>query len=254
MATETTQQELYAHMAEWRKFLRRHEDNVFNGLFFDKEDITPEEVDKFVYDTAMFFDMPLPQVYDTCDTLAKEISRSGSDYDIFYNEKLLRDAGINNKDAFKLMLTHEVCHHTFRNVIFGLLNNEHWTKELVCDYMAGVRSLMDGFTTGKYKYTISTTKSSMSHPPGWCRKPAFLQGRQTIESLLGNGEYLRIRDVIDDFKDFIIRNKEVIENEWNRYVEHCNDPIPAPKQTRIEDLPDTNLIKQYVLYGKTGLQ
>ena len=94
MATEMTQQELYAHMAEWRKFLRRHEDNVFNGLFFDKEDITPEEVDKFVYDTAMFFDMPLPQVYDTCDTLAKEIGRSGSDYDIFYNEKLLRDAGI----------------------------------------------------------------------------------------------------------------------------------------------------------------
>lgn len=254
MAAEMTQQELYAHMAEWQKFLRRHEDNVFNALFFDKEDISPEEIAKFVYDTAMFFDMPLPQVYDQCETLAKEISRSGSDYDIFYNEKLLIDAGINNKDAFKLMLTHEICHHTFRNVIFGLLFNERWTHELLCDYMAGVRSYMGGYTTGKYKYTISTFKTSETHPPGWCRKPAFLQGRQTIETILKRGENLRVKDVLDDFKDFIIRNKDVIETEWRRFIEHINDPKPVLKETRLEDLPDTNLIKRYILYGKTGLQ
>ena len=248
-----TQQELYAHMAEWQKFLRRDEDNIFNALFYDKEVIRPEEVDEFVHDTAMFFDMPVPQVYDSCETLAKEVSRSGSDYDIFYNEKLLRDAGINNRDAFKLMLTHEICHHTFRNVVFGLLNNEHWTQELVCDYVAGVRSVMCNINTGKYKYTVSVTESSLSHPPGWCRKPAFLRGREVIQALLKNGESLRIKDVIDEFKDFVVRNRDVIEKEWERFVEHINDPKPVNEETRCEDLPDTNLIKKYMLYGKTGL-
>lgn len=246
-----TQQELYTQMAEWQKFIRRHEDNVFNGIFFDKEDIRPDEIDKFVYDTAMFFDMPLPQVYDRCETLAKEISRSGSDYDIFYNEKLLRETGINNKDAFKLMLTHEVSHHTFRNVIFGLLYNERWTHELLCDYMAGVRSYMSGFTTGKYKYTISTTKTCDTHPPGWCRKPAFLQGRKTIKALLEDGGTFRSNDIVGGFKDFICRNKEVIETEWELYIEHIKDPKPVLKETRLEDLPDTNLIKKRIQYGKT---
>lgn len=254
MADELTRQKLFAKMSIWNKFIRRHEDNIFNALFFDKEDFCAEEIDGFVHDTAMFFDVTLPQVYDDCETLAKEISRSGSDYDIYYNERLLRDAGINNKDAFKLMLTHEVCHHVFRNVVFGLIENERWTHELICDYMAAVRAVMNGFATGKYLYTIRESKGSRSHPPGWIRKPAFVQGWKSVESLLNENVKFNVHHLIGNFKEFVMYNKDVIDNEWRNIDAHIDDPKPEPKETRIEDLPDSNLIKRYVMYGKTGLQ
>ena len=45
---------MYKHIAEWRKFLRRHECNVFDALFYDKEDITEEDVKSIVTKVAAF--------------------------------------------------------------------------------------------------------------------------------------------------------------------------------------------------------
>lgn len=253
MAEGLSQQEHFDHMSKWQKYVRRHKDNVFNAIFFDKEDFSIEEIEGFVHDTAMYFDVPLPQVYDECETLAKEISRSGSDYEVYYNENLLRRAGINNKDAFKLMLTHEVCHHVFRNVAFGMLSNDSWTHELVCDYMAAVRSVMDGFATGKYLYTISNANGDQSHPPGWLRKQAFLHARQSVEFLISEQRKFNVHYLMSSFREFVKKNKDVLDDECNIILQHSEAPKTEAKDIRINDLPDSNLIKRYVLYGKTGL-
>lgn len=253
MAQEKDMHELYAHMAEWHRFQRRDTDNIFNALFYDKENLATDEIMEFVQGTARFFDMPLPQVYDGCETFAKAVSRSMADYDICYNEKLLDGIGINNRDAFKLLMTHEVSHHVFRNVVFGSLANERWTHELVCDYMAGVRSVMCSFATGKYKYAIGASKPSLTHPPGLYRKKAFLHGCKAVEELRKSCGGLQHTDVLDGFKEFIIQSRPMIDDEWYSFLEHVDGPVPAPVETGIEDLPDSNLLKQLVLYGKIEL-
>ena len=246
-------EELYAHMVEWQKFLRKHDDNIFNALFKDKENFSCCEIVEFANDTAFFFDVPCPHVYDKCETLAKEISRNGIDYDIFYNKQLLEDVGINNKDAFKLMLTHEICHHVFRDVVFGLLVNEMWTKELVCDYFAAVRSIMAHYDTGKYKYAINNFIASYTHPPGWARKKIFLHGRDIIMKSNMDNKVLKVHDIIDEFKNFIIINKDVLDKEWYMILSLKDSFQTKPANISVCDIPDNNLIKQYILYGKTEL-
>ena len=48
-------QEMYEQMARWSKFKRRHEANVFNALFYDKENVTEEEINSIISEVATFF-------------------------------------------------------------------------------------------------------------------------------------------------------------------------------------------------------
>lgn len=245
------QEELYRHIEEWQKFLRRHENNVFNALFRDIENLSHAEIDELVRETAFFFDMPLPTIYETCDTLAKEISWSDNVYSIYYNKQLLDKAGINNKDALKLLFTHEICHHVFRNVVFGLLENERWTKELVCDFITAVRSTISQSDTGKYKYAISNSIKSVTHPSGWSRNKAFLYRREVATLQKDRKALLRINEIIDEFRKFVLLYKQTLDEEWHSLLDIENSSTRNDEHMNIQELDDRNLIKQYVLYGKT---
>lgn len=240
---QSSRSEMYASMNEWAKFMRRDDDSIFSALFHDQEIVNSTDVEEFVEATAKFFDLPIPDVYNSCETLAKVISHNNAQYEVHYDWKKLCDAGINNKDAFKLVLTHELCHHVFKSVRFGFCRNESWNQELMSDFVAGIRSKKHYIASGKYKYAIGTTKACPTHPPGYFRKGLFDLGRKTAERLEHND--FNIHDVTDAFCYIMEVNKKRLNEEWSHFVIHSDDP--KPKTTPIEDLPDTNLIKIAVL-------
>ena len=91
---------MYKHIAEWRKYLRRHECNVFDALFYDKEDVTEEDVQSIVIKVAEFFNMPQPDMQSKCDTFAEVMMGDVAEKcEISYNMEMLRKIGINNRDA-----------------------------------------------------------------------------------------------------------------------------------------------------------
>lgn len=48
----------YEAMNKWMKFTRRHEANIFNAIFLDKEKVTDEDIASFVTDITTFFNLP----------------------------------------------------------------------------------------------------------------------------------------------------------------------------------------------------
>ena len=51
----------YNHQ-QWMKYMRRHEANVFNAFFYDKEDVMEDDIHSIIADVAAFFDLPIPEI------------------------------------------------------------------------------------------------------------------------------------------------------------------------------------------------
>ena len=48
----------YDHQ-QWMKYMRRHEANVFNAIFYDKEEVTEDDIQRIIADVASFFCLPV---------------------------------------------------------------------------------------------------------------------------------------------------------------------------------------------------
>ena len=72
-------QEVYEHMAEWWKFQRRHECNLFEALFKDREDVTEEDIVAIVTNVAEFFNMPTPEISSKCEKFAEVLLGDNAD-------------------------------------------------------------------------------------------------------------------------------------------------------------------------------
>ena len=60
----------YNHQ-EWMKYTRRHEANVFNAIFYDKEEVTEDDIRCIIADVATFFDLPKPEINGKCESFAE---------------------------------------------------------------------------------------------------------------------------------------------------------------------------------------
>ncbi len=245
-----TQQEMYKHMAEWAQFQRRHKANVFNAFFYDKESISEEDIEGVVEGIAKFFDLPLPQIYDTCDTFAKILtSPSATECELHYNIKMLTEAGINNKDAFTMCFVHELSHQLLHRCHFDLFANERWVHELAADLMAGVYANQHPIATGKYKYVLSRQAASETHPAGSIRAEIVDYGRIYFEKRKESHTVLA-SDVLTLLPAFIYLHYDILKKDWKQVEEEVENPpahLPKPKEVRIVDLSDSNLIKQMVM-------
>ncbi len=253
-----TQQEEYKHIAEWLAYQRRENAGFFDVFFYDKEDIDDSFVQESLSWLANFFKMPLPDVLSQTERLAQIIIGNYSKDEaplICYSWNMLQEKGINNKSAFLLILTHELSHYYFYNWVFHHCNNRLWVKELACDYMAGAVSALKGIAGGKYKYVISQTEATITHPYGDIRKKCVEEAQAFVGRIDKNWT---VTECEKGFNLFMMQhNKEV-----NQYLrEHYNEIIQKRSLDRIEKreytiedimrLPDTNLIKQKLLeYGK----
>lgn len=110
----------YDHQ-QWMKYMRRHEANVFNAIFYDKEEVTEDDIQRIIADVASFFCLPVPEINGKCESFAEVLlGDKAGECELSYNLEMLRTAGINNKDAFTLCFVHEMAHQTLHRYQFML--------------------------------------------------------------------------------------------------------------------------------------
>lgn len=233
------------------KHLRRHEANVFNALFFDKEDVREEDILSIITDVSNFFSLPQPEISSKCETFAEMLLSENADKcELSYNIEMLQNTGINNRDAFTLCFVHEMAHQMLTRYRFMLFCSERWIQELAADLTAGLYAERHLLATGKFKYVLSRQKYSITHPDGSLRKEIVEYGQHYLEHMSANGETL-VELVIRILPAFVYTHYGILESDWIKMTDELESPPPPPKPVNIENLPDTNLLKQAIMkYGK----
>ncbi|WP_300761898.1 hypothetical protein [uncultured Parabacteroides sp.] len=236
-------------MNKWMKHTRRHEANIFNALFYDQEAVNEEAVHTILSRVASFFDLPIPLLHGQCESMAKIMtSDDANQCELYYNMRMLNDVGINNLDAMHLCLVHEMAHQVLRDYKFRLFHNEKWIQELAADLIVGAYSQIHDIASGKYKYAVSIQKASLTHPDGLLRKSVIDFSRQSYE-LSSEGRLETIHQSLRTLPYFIFSHFDELRKGWNQVCDELEHP-PVVQRTNIEDLPDSNLLKQMVLKYK----
>lgn len=236
-----------AHAKAFYQRLRRHEANVFNAFFFDKESITEAQIAIRVRRAAKFFDLPEPAVLKGSECLATitytDFSELGSE--IRYDPGKLQDIGVNNVDAFDAILTHELSHQFLARRRFNFCRNKNWSIELACDFIVGVRCSADMLASGKYKYAVGQMRESETHPAGEFRHKAVKAGFDFAEWLSRRGQYPTAQLAIIGINKFLCQESARLNASYHAYLTtRAQAPTAA---IEIMNLPDTNLIKQAIL-------
>jgi len=234
--------------------LRRHNANIFDVFFKDKEDIENETIVAAIAEVAKFFALPVPVLNDKCETIAKVITSSqASECELYYSWQLMEKAGINNHDTLALAFVHELSHELLYQTHFLLFENELWIQELAADMMVGAFSAIgDDVATGKYKYVLRQLPASLTHPDGKLRATVVEFGREYITQLRKQGEVDDIREVLKGLPAFVYAHYQELQESWSK-VQLDDDEEDIPVETTpidYEALPDTNLLKQYYLKHK----
>lgn len=234
--------------------LRRHNANIFDVFFKDKEDIVDETIVAAIEEIAKFFALPVPALHDKCETIAKVMTSSQvSECELYYNWQLMEKAGINNTDTLRLAFVHELSHEILYQTRFLLFKNERWIQELAADMIVGAFSAIGSdVATGKYKYVLRQLPASMTHPDGTLRAAIVEYGREYITQLKHQGRDNDMQDVLNGLPAFVYEHYQELQESWNE-VQRDNDQDDVPVETvsiDYESLSDTNLIKQYYLKHK----
>lgn len=241
----------------WVKFVRRHKANIIDALFLDKDyDIKEEDIKGTIKQVADFFSLPMPVIKERAEVMAEVMtSENASECELYYNWQEMSNSGINNREALQLAFLHELSHQYLYKTRFLLFENELWIQELAADLLVGGFSVLNGdVATGKYKYVVSTQKSSLTHPDGQLREEIVVYGRKYTEQLLRQKRYNGIEDILTGLPAFVYTHYSELQESWdNISLEDALEEHKKPEEhtpTDYESLPDTNLLKQYWLKHK----
>ena len=240
----------------WVKFLRRHDANIIDALFLDRDrDIKEEDIKNTVKQVAEFFELPMPEIQERAETIAEVIiSENADECQLYYDWQEMEKSGINNRDALKLAFLHEMAHQYLFKYHFLLFENELWIQELAADLLVGGFSVLNGdVATGKYKFVVSRQKATLTHPDGGLREIVVGYGRKYVEQLLQQKRYQGTRDILTGLPAFVYSHYKELQESWDRVSleESAKEPVPVErKPIDYESLPDTNLLKQYWLKHK----
>ena len=245
----------YEDTARWLAYLRRHNANIFDVFFKDKDNISDDDIAATIKDVASFFGLPMPSISDKCSTIAEVMTGdNASECELFYSKQMMENAGINNLDTLRLSLVHELSHQVLYNSRFLLFENDLWVQELAADMMVGAFSaICDDVATGKYKYVLRQLPASMTHPDGTLRAAIVEYGREYITKLGDQQkEVNNIQEVLKGLPAFVYSHYQELQESWNN-VRWEDEQEESPVETApidYESLPDTNLIRQYYLKHK----
>ena len=228
---------------DFYKYLRRHEDNIFNALFYDKEDYSEDMLRERISEISEFFDLPFPTLVDKSESLASitftEFSELGSE--IRFNVEMLKQCGINNIDAFDTVMCHELTHQYLSGKEFNFCINKGWSIELGCDYFVGVRCASRRRASGKYKFTVSKMRGNQSHPNGSFRVKAVVAGFDFVNWMFLKGIKPDAENALLGLNYFLCSNSKEINNAYLSLEDRQSKNMA---ETEISTLQDTNLIKQ----------
>lgn len=244
----------YDDMQRWFAYLRRHNANIFDVFFKDKENITDDDIVATIGKVAKFFALPVPVLHDKCETIAKVMTSSqASECELYYNLQMMEKAGINNHDTLALAFVHELSHELLYKTRFLLFENELWIQELAADLMVGSFSAIgDNVATGKYKYVLRQLPASLTHPDGKLRAAIVEYGREYITQLRKQVGRSEIQEVLKGLPAFVYAHYHELQESWSKVqLDDDMDDVPVePTPIDYEALPDTNLLKQYYLNHK----
>lgn len=228
---------------DFYKYLRRHEDNIFNALFYDKEDYSEYILRERISEISDFFDLPFPTLIDKSESLAAiiftEISELGSE--IRFNVEQLKQCGINNIDAFDTVMCHELAHQYLADKKLNFCINKEWGIELGCDYYVGVRCASRRRASGKYKYAVSKMKVSNSHPNGCFRVKAVVAGFDFVNWMMSRGIKPDAESSLLGLNYFLCSNSKEINNA---YLSLDDTQSEEMAEIEMSFLQEANLIKQ----------
>ena len=232
------------------KNLRRHEDNIFNALFYDKEDYSEDILRERISEISDFFDIPFPILIDKSECLASitftDFSELGSE--IRFNVDMLKQCGINNIDAFDTVMCHELTHQYLANKELNFCINRDWSVEFGCDFFVGVRCASRLRASGKYKYAVSRMRASNSHPNGCFRVQAVVAGFDFVNWMISKGIKPDAENSFLGLNYFLCSNSKDINNA---YLSLEKSTLEEIVEVEISSLPDTNLIKQALMKYKS---
>jgi hypothetical protein len=202
--------EYYRIIAEWEDFHHRDDANIFDVMFRDVCDTISEDgLTSIVVEVSKALGVPVPHLNENAEALAYIKSETVDDHEmleLYYNWEMLKKAGINNQNAFELVVTHELAHRYFKDQILGLCANESWSQELACDYMTGVIACEQNLATGKYKWVVGSMYCSKSHPPGEIRKKVVTYAVEYYKDMLSRNEDITLQNCLDGFTVFMMMN------------------------------------------------
>lgn len=235
---------------QWYAYMRRHNANIFDVFFKDKENISESVIVNIIEDTALFFGMSVPVIKGKCETLLEVMtSEDAAKYELYYNCQLMEKAGINNIDTLRLSFVHELSHQLLYQTRFLLFENELWIQELAADMMVGAFSTMgNDKATGKYKYVLKQLPASLTHPDGKLRASIVEFGRNYSTQLKESGKLCNIKDILMGLPAFVYGHYQELYNSWKKVQLKDDEPekiIETPSSVDYDSLPNTNLLKQY---------
>ncbi|MDE5629380.1 MAG: hypothetical protein K2I69_07450 [Muribaculaceae bacterium] len=236
---------------DFYKYIRRHKDNIFNALFYDKEDYSEDILRERISEISDFFDLPFPILIDKPQNLASitftEFSELGSE--IRFNVEMLKQCGINNIDAFDAVMCHELTHQYLANKELNFCINKEWSVELGCDFFVGVRCASKLRASGKYKYAVSRMRASFSHPNGCLRVKAVVAGFDFVNWMISKGIKPDAESSLLGLNFFLCTNSKDINNACLSLEEPLHEEIT---KIEISSFQETNLIKQALKKYKSG--
>ena len=226
------------HMAEW----------------YDQE-----TVEATVREIVSFFGLPMPKMQEVENTVAKiSTNEDSQETELFYNLKQMQDKSLNNTDALKLCIAHELCHQALRDTMFWIFPNELWIQELACDIVAGAYAEKYFLATNKYKWVINTKDATPTHPEGKLRILAVDYGRENFLQVMSEGDTPLLDRILSLVPPFVYEHMLELAKSWEMVQDLDWEKTffnpPPPKPLDIDSLPDTNLIKQAVLRYRAQLK
>ena len=215
------------------KYMRRHEANVFNAIFYDKEEVTEDDIQRIIADVATFFDLPIPEINGKCESFAEVLlDDKAGECELSYNLEMLSNAGINNKDAFTLCFVHEMAHQMLYKHQFMLFCSERWVQELAADLTAGLYAERHLLATGKFKYALSRQKYSITHPNGELRKEIVECGRHYLERQIVDGG--KMMDMVQQIMpSFVFIHKKGLKQSWYKLLDELESPPHQGRRIKI---------------------
>ena len=244
----------YDDMQKWLAYTRRHNANIFDVFFKDKENISDKDIVSTIKDVAEFFSLPVPAIQNRCEAIAQIMtSKEGTECELFYDWKLMEKSGINNVDTLRLSFVHELAHETLFQKRFFLFENELWVQELAADMIVGAFSIIGSdVATGKYKYVLAQLPASITHPDGKLRAAIVEFGRDFAAKLKQEQKLNDIKDVLTGLPAFVYSHYKELQEAWDMVRLEDVDKEEPIVETPIdyESLPDTNLLKQYYMKHK----
>lgn len=239
----------YSILANLLQRLRRENPNIFDVFFTDKEIVCEEYVKDEMPYLCDFFSLDIPELTLNANTSAEvELvqHKQGVKAQLRLNIQKLESLGFNNKDALIACLCHELAHVYSAGQIYGYLVNGNWECELYADFVASFLITRLNVAGGKYRFIVGKSKATLTHPYGEIRKLCSETARNyalTADKTVN----IPLTDVESHFFLFLLTHSKEI-NEY--YVSHKNEieniQDSYDYQIEIDNLAETNILKQYV--------